>query len=156
MNAPQLSGKYEVRSEIIINASTTEVWDVLKDFGNVSDWAPSVSNSYYLGSQMSGVGTGRHCVIDGFGSLDEYVTQWQEGVGFSYSATPLGPLNKSNSSWWLSRVSDEETKLEVVLSYDLRFGLFGKILHKLVMRRKLEQSLPQTLTATKNHVEAER
>ena len=156
MNAPKLPGKYEVKSEIIINASTAEVWDVLKDFGNVSDWAPSVSESHYLSSQTSGVGTGRHCVIDGFGSLDEYVTQWQEGVGFTYSVTPLGPLDKSNSSWWLSRISDTETKLEVALIYDLRFGLFGKILHKLIMRRKLEQSLPQTLAATKNHVEAAR
>ncbi len=84
MTAPQLPGKYEVKSEIIINASTAEVWDVLKDFGNVSDWAPTVSKSYYLDSQTSGIGTGRHCDIDGFGSIKEYVTAWQEGVGFSY------------------------------------------------------------------------
>ena len=154
MKAPQLPGKYEVKSEIIINASTAKVWDVLKDFGNVSDWAPSVSKSYYLGSQTSGVGTGRHCDIDGFGSIKEYVTEWQDGVGFSYSVTPLGPLDKSNSSWWLSRVTDQETKLQVNLSYDLRFGLFGKILHKLIMRKKLEQSLPGTLAAIKKHIEA--
>ena len=36
MKAPQLPGKYEVKSEIIINASTAEVWDVLKDFGNAA------------------------------------------------------------------------------------------------------------------------
>jgi hypothetical protein len=147
MKAPQLPGKYEVKSEVVINASTAAVWNVLKEFGSVSDWAPSVGKSYYLDSQTSGVGTGRHCDIDGLGSIDEVVTDWQEGVGFTYSVTPLGPLDKSNSSWRLSRISDRETKLEVTFNYDLRFGLLGKILHKLVMRRKLEQSLPETLAA---------
>ena len=152
MKAAQLPGKYEVRSEVIIDASSDAVWNVLKEFGSVSDWAPSVSKSYYLDSQTSGIGTGRHCDIDGIGSIDEVVTKWQEGVGFSYSVTPLGPLAKSASSWQLTPISDSKTKLQVVFSYNLRFGLVGKILHKLVMRRKLEQSLPDTLAAFKTRL----
>ena len=154
MKTEQLSGKYEVTSEIIIDASTAEVWDVLKEFGNVSEWAPAVSKSYYLDSQTSGVGTGRHCDIDGIGSIDEVVTDWQEGVGFSYSVTPLGPLDESNSSWRITRIGDRKTKLQVTFSYDLRFGLLGRIMHKLVMRRKLEQSLPDTLAAFKARLAA--
>ena len=154
MKAAQPTGKYEVRSEVVIDASSDAVWNVLKEFGSVSDWAPSVSKSYYLDSQTSGIGTGRHCDIDGIGSIDEVITEWQEGVGFSYSVTPLGPLAKSSSSWQLTRISDSQTKLQVVFSYNLRFGLVGKILHKLVMRRKLEQSLPDTLAAFKTRLTA--
>ena len=154
MKAAKLAGKYEVQSEVTIDASTDEVWDVLKEFGSVSDWAPSVSKSYYLDSQTSGVGTGRHCDIDGLGSIDEVVTDWQEGVGFTYSVTPLGPLDKSNSSWRLTRVSAGKTKLQVTFNYDLRFGFLGKVLHKLVMRKKLEQSLPDTLAAFKTRLAA--
>jgi len=154
MNAPQLHGKYAVKTAVIINTPTTAVWDVLKEFGTVSNWAPTVSESHYLTSQTEGVGTGRHCDIVGFGSIQEYVTDWHEGKGFVYTVTALGPLAASNSSWWLTRIDDQTTKLEVVFSYDIRFGLFGKILHKLVMRKKLEQSLPETLAATKKHVES--
>lgn len=154
MNAPQLHGKYAVKTAVIINTPSAAVWDVLKDFGNVSDWAPTVTKSYYLNAKTSGVGTGRHCDIEGFGSIQEYVTEWQEGQGFVYSVTALGPLAASNSSWWLTRIDDQTTKLEVVFSYDIRFGLFGKILHKLVMRKKLEQSLPETLAATRKQVES--
>ena len=153
MNAPQLHGKYAVKTAVIINTPTATVWDVLKDFGNVSDWAPTVTKSYYLNAKSSGVGTGRHCDIKGFGSIQEYITDWQEGKGFVYSVTALGPIAASNSSWWLTRIDDQTTKLEVVLSYNIRFGLFGRIMHKLIMRKKLEQSLPETLAATKKHVE---
>jgi len=153
MKAPELAGKYEVRTFALINAPTSAVWDVLKDFGNVSKWAPSVTKSHYLNEKTSGVGMGRHCDIEGFGGIQEYVTEWQEGEGFTYSVTALGPLAASNSSWWLSPVNDHKTKLEVVFSYDVRFGILGKILHKLMMRKKLEKSLPETLAATKKHVE---
>ena len=154
MNKQQLPGKYQVKTSININAPIAVVWELLKDFGNVSDWAPSVSKSYYLNEQRSGVGTGRHCSIDGFGDIQEYVTNWKEGRGFIYSVTPLGPLDASNSRWWLTAVNEKTTTLEVTLSYDVRFGIFGKILHTLVMRSKLEKSLPETLAATKLHVES--
>ncbi len=153
MKAPQLPGKYSVTSTVTINAPKAVVWNLLKDFGNVSEWAPSVTDSYYLNSKTSGVGTGRHCDIKGFGSIQEFVTHWQEGEGFTYSVTPLGPLAQSNSSWWLTRIADQTTQLEVVLSYDIRFGILGEILHKLIMRNKLKQSLPETLGAMKKHIE---
>ncbi|MFV2061743.1 MAG: SRPBCC family protein [Gammaproteobacteria bacterium] len=154
MTAPQLHGQYEVITAVIINTPSIFVWDVLKDFGNVSDWAPTVSESHYITSSKTGVGTGRHCHVVGFGNIQEFVTDWYEGQGFAYSVTALGPLAVSSSSWWLTRIDDHATKLEVVFSYDVRFGLFGKILHKLLMRKKLEKSLPETLAATKKHVES--
>ncbi len=153
MKAPKLPGAYEVKSEVIINVSKQAVWNLLKEFGTVSDWAPSVTNSYYLGEKRGGVGTGRHCDIKGFGSIQEYVTEWHEGTGFIYNVTPLGPLAKAHSSWWITRIDDHKSKLEVTLSYDIRFGVFGKILHKLVMRSKLMKSLPETLESTKAHIE---
>lgn len=153
MQVPKLPGKFAVNTAIIINAPSSAVWDVLKEFGTVSEWAPTVSKSYYLNSKTSGIGTARHCDIQGFGGIQETVTDWQEGKGFTYSVTPLGPLAASNSRWDISSINEQTSKLEVTLSYDIRFGILGKILHKLVMRKKLEQALPETLSATKKHVE---
>ncbi len=154
--APKLNGRYQVSEKIVINAKQETVWQVLKDFANVYTWAPSVKQSYALNEKQEGVGIGRHCKLDGFGDIDEYVTQWKEGSGFVYDVTPLGPINNAFSSWWLHKVGDSCTELEVVLSYDLRFGLFGRIMHKLLMRKKLESSLPDGLKALKTRVETGR
>jgi len=155
MTSQKSPRKYQVKTSIVINTPSTAVWDVLKDFGNVSDWAPAVTKSHYLSEQKSGVGTGRYCKIEGFGSIEESVTEWHEGKGFVYTVTPLGPLDASQSSWWIEPVGDNMSRLEVTLDYDVRFGIFGEILHGLVMRKKLEQSLPETLESTKKHVEEE-
>ncbi len=154
MNTQQLPGKYQVNAAIVINSPSSELWTVLKDFGNVSNWAPSVTKSYYLDSTTSGVGTGRHCDIQGFGSIEETITEWNEGQGFTYSVTPLGPLDTSHSSWTISEIDKQTSKLEVILSYDIRFGLFGKLLHAIIMRKKLEKALPETVLATKKYVES--
>ncbi len=101
------------------------------------------------------MGAGRHCVLEGFGAIDEYITQWHEGTGFVYDVTPPGPLNKASSRWWLTEKSAGVTELEVVFSYELRFGLFGRVMHGLIMRKKLEHSLPEALQVLKNKVESE-
>lgn len=67
--------------------------------------------------------------------------------------TPLGPLDKACSSGWLSANNKHSTRLEVVFSYNIRFGLLGRIMHTLIMRRKIETSLPDTLKAVKDRVE---
>ncbi|MBL4660806.1 MAG: SRPBCC family protein [Alcanivoracaceae bacterium] len=153
MKTKLLQGKYNVKAKITIKASKHEVWEILKDFNNVYTWAPGVKESYGLNNKYQEVGAGRHCKLEGFGEIDEYIQQWDEGSGFVYDVTPLGPLTNVYSSWYLSSVNKSMTTLKVTLSYDIRFGLFGKIMHKLIMRKKLNEALPQTLESVKKRVE---
>jgi len=153
MKSPKLKGTYSVTSRIEFNATQEEVWAVLAEFSTVSAWAPQVKESHAIGKGENCVGAGRHCVLDGFGAIDEIITRWEEGTGFVYSVTPLGPLHQAHSSWWLTSKANNKCQLEVVFSYDIRFGLFGKMMHKMIMRKKLENSLPVTLDAVKAQVE---
>jgi len=154
MNAPSLPGKYQVTASIEINAAQDIVWALLQDFANV-EWAPGVNKSYHIGHEKKGVGAGRHCELDGFGEIDEYITQWHEGIGYVYNVSALGPLHQAFSSWWLTS-ENGKTTLTVVFSYNIRFGLFGKVMHKLLMRGKLEKSLPLTLEGVKVEVNKEK
>ena len=154
LQAPKLTGKHQVSASVIINARQSQVWELLEDFYDVYSWAPSVKKSHSLNDKELGIGAGRYCELDGFGAIEEYITGWYPGVGFVYQISPLGPLDKSHSSWWLTEMSDGRTELVVTLSYNIRFGIFGKLMHKLVMRKKLEESLPDTLMSVKKKVES--
>ena len=153
MKAPTLAGKYRLVARIDIDASQKKSWEVLEDFNNVYTWAPGVTESHGIGKGDKQIGAGRHCKLDGFGEIDEYITHWQEGTGFVYDVSPLGPLHNALSSWWLTPIDETSTRLEVVFSYNIRFGLFGRIMHKLIMRGKLEKSLPETLQSVKKRIE---
>ena len=139
---------------ININAAKEEVWAVLEDFNNVYQWAPGVSKSHGLGDKRQEVGAARYCKLEDFGEIDEVVTEWEQGEGFTYTVSALGPLNNAVSRWTLTQKDSNTTQLEVEFAYDIRFGLFGKMMHALVMKKKLHTSLPQTLQDFKNHMES--
>jgi len=151
---PTIIGRYEVNAKLVIDSDITSAWQVLADFYDVYTWAPGVSKSHALNDLPLGLGAARYCKLDDFGSIEEHITHWVDQAGFVYTISPLGPLNNAVSRWWLTPLANRQTMLEVTLKYDIRFGIFGRLIHKLIMRSKLEKSLPDTLLAVKGRVEA--
>ena len=99
------------------------------------------------------VGAGRYCNIKGFGSIEETVTQWQENNSFTYTISDLGPLTGTTSRWTLRSDSKDATTISIEFNYDLKFSVFGKLLHKLMMRKKLENGIKDTLGALQKRIE---
>lgn len=153
MKQNQLPGKFRLSARKIVQAPARNVWEVVADFPAVETWAPQVTKSYALGAKERGVGAERHCDIKGFGGIDEAITEWTEGRSLAYRVTPLGPLGVSYSRWTVNEINDTSSEVLVELSYDLRFGLFGRVLHKIMMRRKLKQAFSKSLEALKKRVE---
>ena len=100
-----------------------------------------------------GLGAERHCDIKGFGGIDEVITEWDEGRGYTYQVTPIGPLGVSYNRWAIVELDASTSKIVVDLSYDVRFGFLGTIMHTLMMRPKLKRAFPKGLKALKNTVE---
>ena len=153
MNQKKLPGKFHIVESLKIRATVTDVWGVIADFSAVDTWAPQVTKSYALGTRDRDVGAKRHCDIKGFGGIDEVVIEWIEGRGLTYRVTPLGPLGVSYNRWTVEELNETSSEVTVELSYDVRFGVIGKLLHKVMMRRKLEQAFLQGLKALKTRVE---
>lgn len=154
MKNNKLNKSFLIESNVTINAPLKKVWQVMSDFNDVYTWAPTVTHSSGLNEKNNQVGAGRHCEIEGFGAIDEIVTEWKENQGFTYSISNLGPLTLGVSRWSIKELADNKTTITVEFGYELRFSLIGKLLHKLVMRRKLEAGLPDTLNALKVRVES--
>mgnify|MGYP000084722794 CR=1 FL=1 len=153
MKETKLNGTHHLSTSVDINAPRDKVWELMRGFTDVS-WAPGVKASHAIGNSVLGEGAGRHCVLEGFGEIDEYITQWSEGEGYVYSVSPLGPMTNFNSAWTVSSVGSKQSRLTIAISYDIRFGIFGKLMHRYIMRKKLETSLPQTTMAFKTRAES--
>lgn len=154
MSKDKLAKNYSLKKNLTINAPLDKVWAVLSDFNDVYTWAPTVTHSYALNTKNQQIGAARHCDIKGFGGIDEVVTQWEEKSGFTYTVSDLGPLTAAQSRWSIEQVNAHKTKLVVELAYNLKFSVIGKLLHSLIMKSKLSDSLDQTLIAVKNRVES--
>ena len=143
-----------IKVQTVINAPAEEVWNVLEDFGGVHKWAPSVTNSYSISENNSGPEAARHCDVDGFGSIEEYVTEWREGSGFTFRVSGVGPIREAFSKWTAEPSPSDKGKTIVTtaVEYSTRFGLIGSAMNLLIMRRKLQQGIVQVHAGLNHHV----
>ncbi len=71
-----------VAARVKIDASTERVWQVLADFGVVSQTNPGVSTSHLTSEEPTGVGATRHCDLTFSGATtEERIVRWDEGKG---------------------------------------------------------------------------
>ena len=145
--------KYGMKKRLTINAPLDKVWVVLADFNNVYTWAPSVEHSHALNDKSQTEGAGRVCSIKGFGKVNEVITQWNENKGIEFTVSDLGPLKNTLCHFRIKAIDADRTQLDMTFDYDLKFGLFGKVLHQMVMEKRLNTSLSHTLEAFKTRIE---
>ena len=139
--------------KISILASDKDLWSVMEDFGSVYKWAPYMHKSTLVGSQSTGVGTCRFLRhVWGF-MLEEVVTEWTEGEGFSFDVyrAPY-PMKNVHESWLAGRSNGHATVLTSV-NYEMRLGFLGRVLDWILVRHIVQREMHTGLLGLKQYVE---
>lgn len=144
----------QLHHEITINAPLEKIWNVLADLEAVQHYNPTVAQAKYLSSNKTGIGAARHCDFkpNGWGkervigfepqrsiTIEMYESTWP--VKFMRWRTSLKPAGK-------------QTVVEQDLEYQLKFGIFGKLMNILVMRKKLDTGIADVFVGLKTFVES--
>lgn len=82
-----------IEATVTIGAGVDGAWAVLTDIESVAKWVPTVTTAVRTSEQASGVGVSRHCeLVEGFGTLDETITEWDERRAISWNMRGEGGL----------------------------------------------------------------
>ena len=143
----------KLHHEIKINAPVEKVWQVLADLESVKFTNLLVKTVKIISPNKEGVGSARHCDFKDGKFVEERITAFEPNRLISFELYkhqwPLvfmrwtNKLEKRDGGTWL--VSDTE--------YELKFGLLGRVLNTLIMRRKFYQIIEGALNETKIYVE---
>ena len=142
-------------TKIRIECSAKEVWKVLADIGNIHQWNPGVISSHTTTEAKTGVGSGRHCDLGGKNYLDEKVVEWEEGSRLTFQIIGTNLPFKNVDIRFHLRGDGDSTLITVSPDYRLKFGLLGKILDALFIRRMYSKGMRALLKGLKNHVESD-
>ena len=139
--------------QIGIQAPPQAVWEVLEDFGAVSEWAPYMRRSSLIGNQKSGVGASRFMRHAWGFSFEETVTEWTDDHGFSFDVhrAPF-PMKDVHETWVTGRDNGLST-VTTRVNYNMRLGFLGNLVDWMLVRFVVRREMRAGLLGLKTYVE---
>jgi len=129
------------------------VWEVLADIGNIHVWNPGVVDSKKT-NERNGLGGSRHCDIGGKNYLEEDVVDWQEGEKLTMRIMESNlPFKRADIHFFLES-DGNQTIVKVAPDYELKFGLLGRVMDSLMVRRTYQKGMETLLAGLKSHIES--
>lgn len=145
-----------ITSKELINASKEKVWDALKMIGEIEKFHPLVKKSHTTTDLPGGMGAKRHCTLLPMGQMEEEVVLWNEETSFEMvvvGGKMLPPYRFMKGRVDLAEL-EGKTELTFAFSYQLKFGVFGRLMDSFLIRPQFKKGPPQYVTGLKNFVEA--
>jgi len=143
--------KLEEKAEI--RTTTQAVWDTMADFGNAATWAPGMRKSSLKGDKKTGVGTHRIMRHAWGFRIEEIVTEWSTGAGYSFKLVKAPFPMCEVCETWVLRPADSGALLTIVVSYAMRLGLLGTLLDTVLVRFVVAREMRMSIRGLKRYLE---
>jgi hypothetical protein len=142
-----------IHHEIEAACAPERVWALLSDLEAVQRYNPTVRSAAARGPRARGIGAERVCELHPKGRVVERVTHWEDGKAVG--------LEVAESDWpvhfmrWVTRIeaSAGGTRITQALEYEVKFGLLGRLLDALLLRRKLRTTIDGVFASLARHAE---
>ncbi len=142
-----------LENSIRIDAPKERVWAILAALDALDQYDPGVARSEIISSEKNGIGAERRCDLRPGGWFKERVREWRptEALSFELYDCTL-PVRHLRHSYTLT----EEGATTVVhqrMEYELKLGLLGKLMDRLVVRRKWDAGIKGFFAGLKRRAE---
>ncbi len=145
-----------LHNEITVNAPMEKVWRLLANPELLDQYDPTVKKSILLSKEKTGFGAKRKVMMaDGKNWFEEKVTSFKPNETLTYELTDCSFPIKSLTHTYTFETSGNQTKVKQVIQYSVKFGLLGKLLDGLVMRRQSDAGVKKFFAGFKFFAEAQ-
>lgn len=145
-----------LQHEVSINASPSQVWQALADFGNISVYNPGIPKSYLTSAQSVGIGATRHCDLSQPGmALEERIIDWKEGEAYTievHGGEKLPPVEHMQVTLAV-RSEANGSIASTVIVYQPKYGVIGFLMDMMMMRKGMAGGMQGLLAGLKHYCE---
>ena len=143
-----------IHNEIIVNAGIDKVWTILADLELLEKYDPTVKKSTLLSSERTGIGAKRKVLmLDNKNWFDEKVIVFKPNEALAYQLTDCSfPIKELQYSYSFEKIG-KQTKVKQVMQYTVKFGLLGKLLDGMMIRKQSDAGIKKFFTGLKSFVE---
>ena len=143
-----------LHNEITINAPIEKIWEALSSIENLDKFDPTVKKSTVLSTEKSGLGAKRKVdMLDGKNWFEEKVTVFKPNEALTYQLTDCSfPIKGLQHSYSFEKIGNQ-TKVKQVMQYTVKFGLLGKLLDAMMIRKQTENGIKKFFAGLKSYAE---
>ena len=143
-----------IHNEITVNASIDKVWTMLTEVELLDQFDPTVKKSTALTQEKSGLGAKRKVhMLDGKNWFEEKVTVFKPNEALTYQLTDCSfPIKGLKHSYSFEEIGNQ-TKVKQVMEYTVKFGLLGKLLDVMMIRKQSDSGIKKFFTGLKSYTE---
>jgi ribosome-associated toxin RatA of RatAB toxin-antitoxin module len=143
-----------IHNEITINAPIEKIWEALSDIEMLDKYDPTVKKSTAVSQVKSGIGAKRKVNMkDGKNWFEEQCTAWKPKEALTYELTACSfPVHQLKHSYTFKEVGNQ-TIVKQVMHYTVKFGLLGKLLDILMIRKQSDAGIKQFFAGLKTFTE---
>jgi hypothetical protein len=142
-----------LKNAIVIDASPEKVWSALASLEALEHYDPGVKSSRIVSREREGLGAIRKCELTPGGWFEEKVSGWNPRNSLSFELVRCTlPVRRLSHSYLLSPAG-AGTRVEQRMEYELKFGPIGKVMDRLIVRRKWDAGIKGFFVGLKKYVE---
>ena len=134
-----------VEKSISIDAPQEVVWKAIADFQGIGEFHPYIKTVDLLTENNGGLGSKRTCHFNDGSDIDEEIIEWVEGEKYTINGSnfslPLKVLHGTVGVRTVDGMSEAYMKIE----YQPKFGLIGKLMSTMMMKRALSKRIEGVL-----------
>jgi ribosome-associated toxin RatA of RatAB toxin-antitoxin module len=141
-------------NEISINAPIEKIWSILTDLALLDQYDPTVKKSTLISNDRTGLGAKRRVTMfDGKNWFEEKVTVFEINKALTYQLTDCSfPIKGLKHSYSFEKTGNE-IKVRQVMEYTVKFGLLGKVLDSLMIRKQSDTGIKKFFAGLKQFAE---
>jgi ribosome-associated toxin RatA of RatAB toxin-antitoxin module len=143
-----------ILNEIIIDAPVDRIWKVMTDLELLEKYDPTVKKSTIISPDKIGIGAKRKVdMADGKNWFEEKITIFQPNEALTYQLTDCSfPIQGLRHSYSFEKIGSQ-TKVKQVMEYTVKFGLLGKLMDSIMIRKQSDTGIKKFFSGLKSFVE---
>ena len=143
-----------IHNQILIEAPVEKVWEVLASPELLGRYDPTVRKSSLMSEAKSNIRAKRRVdMSDGKNWFEEEITVYKPNEALTYELTACSfPIHKLKHTYSFHRLG-QQTEVSQVMEYTVKFGLLGRFLDALMIRKQSDAGVKKFLAALKTFTE---
>jgi len=143
-----------LHNEITIKASPEKIWNILANLDLLDKYDPTVKKSTVVSPEKMGMDAKRKVdMLDGKNWFEEKITVFKPNETITIQLTDCSfPIKGLKHTYSFEKMG-AETRVKQVMEYTVKFGVVGKLLDRLMIRRQTDGGIKKFFSGLKQFVE---